>query len=99
MKSTVSKKKAAERQKRFIDGGQPVAEPGAEDDAEGEEVVHKRCRAQLLRAVMAYHQRVGKAQDDDTQLPDDDGQAQAEKQKMFVAGPAAGFRCLFHNHL
>ena len=61
------------------DGGQPVSETGAEDDDQVEHVVHERSGRQFLCAVVSDHERVGQAQDDDADLPDDDGDADGEK--------------------
>ena len=56
------------------DGGQPVGETGGKDDDEVEHVVYEAGCGQVFRAMMAYHQCVGKAEDDHAQLADDDGE-------------------------
>ena len=61
------------------DGGEPVGEAGAEDDGQVEHVVHEAGSCQFGGAVVANHQRVGKAEDDDADLSDDDGESEREQ--------------------
>ena len=58
--------------------GQPVTEAGTENDAKGKKIVHERGGAQFGSAVMPYHQRIGKTENDDTQLTYNDRQPQKE---------------------
>ena len=58
------------------EGRETVGETEVEEQHEREDVVHQSGRGQFLRAVMTYHERVGKAENDGSQLSDDDGQAQ-----------------------
>ena len=57
------------------DRGQPVRESGSENNGQGKHVVDKTGGGQLVRTVMAYHQCIGKTQNDDAYLADYDGEA------------------------
>ena len=53
--------------------GQPVAEPRTENNTESKQIVYERSGTQLFRAMMPNHQRIGKPQHNDSQLPHHNG--------------------------
>ena len=60
------------------DRRQAVGKTHAEDKGQVKEVIDERSRRQFLGAVMPHHDVVSKANDDDTQLAQHDGDAEAD---------------------
>ena len=82
---------AAHAEEAAHDGGKSVREAEIEEQSQGEDVVDQSGCTQLDGAVVAYHQRVGKAEDDGAQLSDDDGHSYFQEGAIMVS------LCLLHS--
>ena len=61
---------------------QTVGESYRRDEYQCYDIIRERGRRQFLCAVVSYHQRVGQAHNDSTQLAYHDGKAQSEQSRV-----------------
>jgi len=82
------------------DRGETVGESHVGDKDQSEDIVHQSCRRQFLRAVMSYHERVGEAEDDGSQLTNDDRYADGEQCPiMMLVSNGCRSLLIIHNYI